>query len=94
MNKSTRIRNKSKRRKKNIWVIYGTNWCKWCKKAKQLAKSKKLNYVYIDIDSLTDKEFIGLSVKSKEYKFIPKIFYNNKFIGGYDKMSKIIKIKI
>ncbi len=86
--RSSRSKRNSRSRLKPDWVIYGANYCPFCLDAKSLAKRRGLDYIYINMDRLSLKEFEGLTVKTKGYKYIPQIFYKGKFIGGFDKMEK------
>jgi glutaredoxin len=62
--------------------------CPWCNKAEQLLHKKGKNYKAIlgvgnpEVDKKMKKA--GRS----DYKYWPKIFHNDKFIGGYGDLEK------
>jgi glutaredoxin len=67
------------------------NGCPWCEKAEELLRSKGKNY-----DSIPGVENPDVIEKMKkagrlDYKYWPKIFHNNKFIGGYSDLEKRLK---
>ena len=71
---------------KNFTVIGSSN-CSYCTKVTNFLKKEKTSYEYIDIASFskTDKFLYENFIKhlTNNYKYIPKIFYNGVFIGGY-----------
>ena len=73
-----------------MYTILGTDYCQWCLKAKMLLQYKKLPYKYLDVNQeIYYKEYLIPGVTS--HRTIPKIIYNNKFIGGFDDLVKHIK---
>ena len=70
--------------------------CPYSENAISLLKEKKQKHHVIDYFKLSKKmkenvnELIKSLNKNKEYNYYPKIFKNEKFIGGYDKLSKIL----
>ena len=59
--------------------------CPWSKRAIRLLNSLSVPHEVILIDN--DESFQKIMVKSKHNTF-PQIFLDNKFIGGYDELSK------
>lgn len=61
--------------------IYGTSWCTYCNKAKQLCEEQAIEYNYIDVDDTANlralEERIGEKVRS-----VPQVFMDGKFIPG------------
>jgi len=71
--------------KKGI-TIYGAEYCKWCKEAKKLVEKKNLKHRYVDIEKVSGyQETIG--PLTENYQFIPAIFVNGKFIGGFSDLK-------
>ena len=68
--------------KKGI-IIYGASYCHWCQEAKKHLDEKGKKYKYVDIQEVKDynKTIYPLT---DNYKYIPVIFVDGKFIGGYD----------
>ena len=63
---------------KEDFIIVGNKTCKWCTKAIELLKNKKLSFAY---EQKKERELLNKVTNS--YKQIPLIFYKNVFIGGY-----------
>lgn len=85
---------------KNIYIIFYSDWCMYSIKAlKLLQKHKKpfkgyiIEKLTIDIKDILDK----LKKTSKitnfdcNHKTRPIIFYNGKYIGGYDKLYNLLE---
>jgi glutaredoxin 3 len=77
---------------KNSIVVIGADFCPACVKAKKLLKDK--NYKHLDynisgeIEGNTMQECIMPKTKTQ---FIPQIFINKKFIGGYSELRYLIE---
>ena len=77
------------------FTIYSKTGCFYCIKAKTLFKEKKLDHtiIYCDDYILDDKDnFLKYINKlaGKEVKTFPMIFFQEKFIGGYDETVDFI----
>ena len=69
--------------------IYTKNACIFCDRAKEVFKSKNLNYSEYNI--ITNPEYLDeLLKRSNGLKKMPQIFINNKHIGGFDKLQLLI----
>ncbi len=70
--------------KKGI-IIYGASYCHWCDEAKKYLDEKGKEYKYVDIQEVKDygKTIYPLT---GNYKYIPVIFVDGKFIGGYTEL--------
>ena len=77
----------------NKLIIFGLSYCGYTIKAKEFAITKKISFKYIEIDDKYNIFFKILSIANKlnpnldinlNHSTFPIIFYNNKFIGGYD----------
>ena len=67
--------------------VYGEDWCPFCREAKRtMGKNGK----YYRISDLSEKEKDLLKKKTGDYKYIPMIFVDDKFIGGLEQF-KLIK---
>ena len=63
-------------------VIYTTSYCAYCSAAKALLRSKKIEFVEVDVtdDPVRRAEMERLSSR----RTVPQIFIDDKPIGGYD----------
>ena len=62
-------------------TIYGASWCSFCRKAKALCEDFGLVYEWKDVD---DPEIYNeLSTKIENFKTVPQIYWDHKYIGGY-----------
>jgi glutaredoxin len=80
---------------KSGFTIYSKSGCPNCTKAKALLKSKNLLFKIIDCDEyiIENKETFLLfiiSLTNKEVKTFPIIFYDGKFVGGYNETVKFV----
>ena len=71
--------------KKGI-IIYGASYCVYCTKAREYLDKKKKKYTYVDINKVKNyrKNIFPLT---DNYEYIPVIFINGKFIGGYSELE-------
>lgn len=63
-------------------TIYGHSRCGWCTKAKNLAAQYNLKYEWKDTDNqdiLND-----LKMKLPAVETVPQIWWDDRYIGGYD----------
>jgi len=75
---------------KNTYVIYSKSGCPYCTKSKNLLKNDNYEYINCDEYLLENKqeflEFIKTLTNNIEVKTFPIIFYENKYIGGYNEL--------
>jgi glutaredoxin 3 len=65
-------------------VIYVTETCPYCIKAKKFLTEKQISFKVID---LTEKPEELAKLKSETgWQTVPQIFFKGKFIGGYTDM--------
>jgi glutaredoxin len=77
-----------------MFTIYGTDWCEFCIKAKELLDEKKIPYSFKNVDdgqvAEDFKKLIG-----KDHSSIPQIFNSSggfhELIGGYTELSNKLK---
>jgi glutaredoxin 3 len=69
-------------------VIYTTNICPYCVRAKNLLKSKNLSYDEIDVtnDPAARESLIK---KANGRRTVPQIFIDDKHIGGCDDLIEL-----
>ena len=72
-------------------VVFGAEYCGFCKRAQSLLSKAQVNFSYLDAEENTD---MLLSWQKKEnYHKIPMVFIDEKFIGGFSELSKMVKEK-
>lgn len=67
--------------------MYTTPWCGYCAAARELLKSKDIDFEDIDVSMDADlrKEMVTLSNGTT----VPQIFIDDKPIGGYDDIAAL-----
>jgi glutaredoxin len=78
------------------FTIYGKEKCTYCIKAKELLLLNNISFLYIDCDKFIEENkdlFLSFieDIVGKEYRFVPVIFLDNKFIGGFNELDKYVK---
>jgi len=70
-------------------IIYTTDYCPYCKLAKNLLDQKAVAYeeIRIDLEEAKREEMMKLSGR----KTVPQIFINDQPIGGYDDLASLAK---
>lgn len=67
-------------------VIFGKADCPWCEKAKDFLASRNLPFEYYDI--YDNWETYGFLAKKHDYKKVPMVFIDHRFIGGFNDLTK------
>jgi glutaredoxin 3 len=63
-------------------VMYATDWCPYCARARQLLQSKGVDFEVIDIDGV---EGARAEMQQRSGRTsVPQIFINGRLVGGYD----------
>lgn len=68
--------------------IYTTEYCPYCKKAKNLLVSKNAEFEEIDITNDPDMRIKLIEITGGR-KTVPQIFINDEHIGGYTDLEKL-----
>jgi glutaredoxin 3 len=81
---------------KSGFTIYSKSGCPNCIKAKTLLKSKHLLFNVVECDEylIEDKDNFLTCIKelaNQEVKTFPIIFYDEKFIGGYNETNHFVE---
>ena len=71
--------------------IYSLPNCKYCIEAKSLLKSKNLEYISHEINSLEDRE--NIKQKFPNARTAPIILINDIHIGGYTQLQEYLNDK-
>lgn len=63
-------------------VLYVTDWCGWCARAKRLFEDKGVRYREIDIEAV---EGARAEMRRRSGRTsVPQVFIGDRHIGGYD----------
>jgi|Transcript_16671 glutaredoxin len=75
----------------NPFIIYSNSCLKFCKKAKKLISSLKVDFCIIDLDYLKNESKVkrALYIKTKQ-RYLPYIFIDRRFIGGYKHLKELV----
>lgn len=73
----------------NMVVIYGTEICSHCLRAKRLAETYGLSFDWIDLDDPSN--VADLKRKVPDYKTIPQIFWHGKHVGGFVEFARDVE---
>lgn len=68
-------------------VIYTTNYCPYCFRAKALLCSKTVEFEEIDVTD--DPERRAEMERLSGRRTVPQIFINDQSIGGYDEAQRL-----
>jgi glutaredoxin 3 len=71
---------------KDTWTIYGASYCSFCNNARQLAQKHNLKFMYINTENYA-KSRQDLKIMTEEYRTIPVIYHEGKFIGGFTELK-------
>lgn len=69
--------------------VYTTPICPYCSNAKQLLKSKGVEYEEIGMHDLSREERAELMQKTNNYRTVPQIFVGETFVGGFDDLNRL-----
>ena len=68
-------------------LIYLTQWCPFCQRAKALLTKRKVNFTEVDVDDRP--ELRSWLVSSSGQRTVPQVFINGQPAGGYTELEKI-----
>jgi glutaredoxin 3 len=74
----------------NKVIIYSTLICPYCNAAKNLLKSKGLDYEEIRID--LDPAQRTIMMEKANRTSVPQIFINDHHVGGFDDLNALIRV--
>lgn len=74
--------------KKTMFIVYGTEGCKYCDKTKHYLDNKRAEYVYHKLDRPIGKKVLNAYGRNT-YPLILKIFDGrDRIIGGYEELCR------
>ena len=69
-------------------VMYTTNWCPYCERARRLLNSKGAAFEEIDVESAAEKHAEMLARSGR--RTVPQIFIGDRHVGGSDDLAALI----
>jgi glutaredoxin 3 len=69
-------------------VVYLTGWCPYCTRAKQLLKSKGVDFEEIDVEADTSKR-TEMVLRAHGSTTVPQIFIDGVHVGGSDELAAL-----
>jgi glutaredoxin 3 len=68
-------------------VMYTTNWCPYCERARRLFKAKGASFSEIDVESAPEKRAEMLARSGR--RTVPQIFIGDTHVGGSDDLAAL-----
>ena len=68
-------------------VMYTTNWCPYCERARRLLRSKGAHFEEIDVESAAEKRAEMISRSGR--RTVPQIFIGDHHVGGSDDLADL-----
>lgn len=68
-------------------VMYTTNWCPYCERARRLLRSKGAAFDEIDVESAAEKRAEMISRSGR--RTVPQIFIGDQHVGGSDDLYEL-----
>ena len=68
-------------------VMYTTNWCPYCERARRLLRSKGATFEEIDVESAAEKRAEMISRSGR--RTVPQIFIGDHHVGGSDNLADL-----
>jgi len=69
-------------------LLYTTQFCGYCRAAKNLLRAKGLDYEEIDIGFDADKR-ADMVQRAGGLRTVPQIFIHGRHVGGYDELAAL-----
>ena len=70
-------------------IVYSKEPCPYCRLAKDLLKSKNIEFTEIRVDH--DAKQLEEMMRLSNRRTVPQIFINDQSIGGYDDLAALVK---
>ncbi|MFC2074641.1 glutaredoxin 3 [Bdellovibrionota bacterium] len=67
--------------------VYTTAYCGFCRRAKQLLKSKGIEFKEVDVTE--DEEMRNELIELTGQRTVPQIFFDDQLIGGFQELQKL-----
>ena len=68
-------------------VMYSTGWCPYCSRARELLKSKGVDFEEIDVDARPEARTEMMARSGR--RTVPQIFIGTTHVGGCDDLHEL-----
>lgn len=68
-------------------VMYTTNWCPYCERARRMLKAKGATFEEVDVESASEKR-AEMQARSGR-RTVPQIFIGEYHVGGSDDLAAL-----
>jgi glutaredoxin 3 len=69
-------------------VMYTTNWCPYCERARRMLSSRGAPFEEIDVESAPEKRAEMLARSGR--RTVPQIFIGERHVGGSEDLAALI----
>jgi len=69
-------------------VMYSTGWCPYCSRARELLKSKGVDFEEIDVEARPEAR-AEMTARSGGRRTVPQIFIGATHVGGCDDLLEL-----
>lgn len=70
-------------------IVYSTQYCPWCQRAKVLLD--KHGIAYTEVDVTEDRELQKEMIERSGRQTVPQIFFGDEHIGGFDDLVQYLQ---
>lgn len=74
-------------------VVFGGEYCSFCNKAKALLSKSGAKFSYLDVEEEDVLLQLQEYQRKHNYRTIPMIFIDEKFVGGYRELYHMVQEK-
>jgi glutaredoxin 3 len=68
-------------------VMYATQWCPFCNRAKQLLRGKGQDWEEVDLDAEPERR--GEMIERSGRRTVPQIWIGDRHVGGFDELAAL-----
>jgi glutaredoxin 3 len=69
-------------------LLYTTQFCGYCRAAKQLLRGKELDFEEIDV-GFDEEKRIEMIERAMGLRTVPQIFIHGRHVGGYEELAAL-----
>lgn len=70
-----------------MYVIYGTESCVWCDRAKELLDNVGEDHQYVDVSEDVEAQQM---FRERNLRTVPQVFLGDTHIGGFEALRKTL----